>query len=145
MVYIFNLWFFIIKESTQERREASFGYASVLETEAPREQMTFFCLSSGERDPVVALLEREAEAYNQSNPFGVELLMESYDGEQYNCEYSALPDSIVHGVEDMDSGGRIEICGSFEENQLYLYVIDNGRGMSPLVSRLRLPKTGNVL
>ena len=61
LVYIFNLWFFIIKESTQERREASFGYASVLETEAPREQMTFFCLSSGERDPVVALLEREAE------------------------------------------------------------------------------------
>ena len=41
-----------------------------------------------------------------------------------------IENSIIHGVEDMDQGGRIEVRGFLKDNCLHLHVIDNGKGVS---------------
>lgn len=41
-----------------------------------------------------------------------------------------VENSIIHGFESMESGGIIEIYGKIEDKTKYIYVSDNGKGMT---------------
>lgn len=70
-------------------------------------------------------------------------LMEVFDYEtDFPQEYGEWPccklflqpfveNSILHGFEGMEKGGKIEIYGQIDESRLKLTVRDNGRGMEP--------------
>jgi len=57
------------------------------------------------------------------------------DPETYNCVIlrfvlqPLVENCIIHGFEDMDSGGEIKLLSYIENNQLHIKVIDNGKGM----------------
>lgn len=56
-----------------------------------------------------------------------------------------VENAILHGFEDMESGGILKICAYIKENEAFFKVSDNGKGMSPeMCEGLMTGKEGNI-